>query len=46
MNGYDLIRKADRVLYEAKEKGKSRLCVWVITSGRLIIKGGCREIKY
>jgi len=46
MDGCDLIRKADRALYEAKEKGKSRLCVWVKTSGRLIIKGGYHEIKY
>ena len=46
MDGYDLIRKVDRVLYKAKEKGKNRLGVRVKTSGRLIIKGCCHEIKY
>jgi len=42
MDNHDLIRKADRALYEAKEKGKNRLCVRVKTNGR----GGCYEIKY
>jgi len=42
MGGHALIRKADRALYEAKEKGKNRLCVRVKTNGR----GGYHEIKY
>jgi len=42
MDSRDLIRKADRALYEAKEKGKNRLCVRVKTNGRVV----CHEIKY